>query len=79
MAARVQGRGDDTGNPDARRAKRAFKAELRDTLTVVSSTYHDLGGLLNRLGSFAWLCPHFMQKVLQCQGADGCEHACMDS
>lgn len=45
MAARVQGRDDDTGNPDARRAKRAFKAELRDTLTVVSPTYLDLGSL----------------------------------
>lgn len=39
MAARVQGRSDDTGNPDARRAKRAFKAELRDSLTVVTPTH----------------------------------------
>ena len=35
MAARVQGR-NDAVDPDARRTKRSFKAELRDTLTVVS-------------------------------------------
>lgn len=35
MAARVQGQNDVT-DPDARRPKRAFKAELRDSLTVVS-------------------------------------------
>lgn len=35
MAARVQGR-NDAIDLDAKRPKRAFKAELRDSLTVVS-------------------------------------------
>ena len=35
MAARVQGR-NDAVDPDAKRPKRAFKNELRDSLTVVS-------------------------------------------
>lgn len=35
MAARVQGR-NDAVDRDAKRPKRAFKNELRDSLTVVS-------------------------------------------